>query len=210
MKLSIPLSFPADPGILIAEYQARRIPRHLSDMAGCFFNQAAYDALMTHTNPVIYEMYEMWEAETNADLTYGLGVIYHGKVGNELYMTRGFYRDQHEAARLFTGLRGEGVILAQPGAGPATVEWLREGHVVYVPPGVPHRIVNISLDSILVVSYTYAGPAVRHSLTKEALIFQKLVMDHDGKVGIIDNPRWLERSPAASHRSRRQHTAARP
>jgi glucose-6-phosphate isomerase len=190
----------------MAEYQATRIQRHLSDMWGCFFNQAAYEALLAQANPVVYEMYEMWVAETNADLTYGLGVIYPGKVGNELFMTRGFRRDQHEAARLFTGLRGEGVVIAQPLTGPATVEWVREGHVVYVPPGIPHRIVNTSPDAVLVVSYTYAGPAVRHSLTKEAIIFQKLVMDHDGRVGIIDNPRWMETAKGP----RRQRTAVRP
>ena len=74
-----------------------------------------------------------------------------------------------------------------------SVEELRPGRVLYVPPCWAHRSVNTGATEDLVTFFIYPGNAGHDYGTIEQHGFRKLVVEVNGRPEIIDNPRW--RSP---------------
>jgi glucose-6-phosphate isomerase len=70
-----------------------------------------------------------------------------------------------------------------------SVEELRPGRILYVPPRWAHRSVNTGSGD-LVFLFVYPGNAGHDYGTIERQGFRKLVVEVDGKPQIIDNPRW--------------------
>lgn len=70
------------------------------------------------------------------------------------------------------------------------VEKLQPGGVLYVPPRWAHRSVNVGKDEDLVMFFAYPGNAGHDYGTIETQGFRKLVVEKDGQVEIVDNPRW--------------------
>jgi glucose-6-phosphate isomerase len=71
------------------------------------------------------------------------------------------------------------------------VEKLRADRVLYVPPGWAHRSVNTHAGEDLVTFFVYPGDAGHDYGSIEKQGFRKLVVERDGQVQVIDNPRWL-------------------
>ena len=72
-------------------------------------------------------------------------------------------------------------------------EWAVErssGGKLYVLPRWAHRSVNASLDEDLITFSSYPGDAGHDYGTIEQQGFRKLIIDKDGELAIVDNPRW--------------------
>lgn len=174
----------------LSEYD-NHIERRLSSMRGQFLDQEAYNAMLEQEDSLLYEVYEIKRPEVSGELLHGLSVVHPGKVGDEYYMTKGHFHTVLETAEVYYCLKGEGVMVMETPEGEWAVEPLRPNSVLYVPPRWAHRSVNTSLTEDLVTFFVYPGHAGHDYGTIETQGFRKLVVERDGKMAIVDNPRWL-------------------
>jgi glucose-6-phosphate isomerase len=167
------------------------IYRRLSAMAGQFADRQAYDAMLNEQDRVVYEVYEMKRPEIPGELLHGISVVHPGKVGDEYFMTKGHFHSELETAEIYYCLRGEGVMVMETPEGEWSVEPLRPGSVLYVPPRWAHRSVNTSSEDNLVTFFVYPGHAGHDYGSIEKQGFRKLIVERNALPQVMDNPRWL-------------------
>jgi glucose-6-phosphate isomerase len=167
------------------------VSRRLSAMEGQFVARQAYDAMLNEEDRVIYEVYEIKRPETPGELSHGISIVYPGKVGDEYFMTKGHFHSELETAEVYYCLRGEGVMVMESPEGKWSVESLRPGSVLYVPPQWAHRSVNTGPTENLVTLFVYPSHAGHDYGTIERQGFRKLIVERDAQPQIVDNPRWL-------------------
>ncbi|MEM4355793.1 MAG: glucose-6-phosphate isomerase family protein [Nitrososphaerota archaeon] len=138
---------------------------------------------------VVYEYFEKIFENGGGHLNFGLTILYPGKVGREYFMTRGHFHEK-QAAEIYVGLEGEGLILMQSEDG--RVEWqpLELNRVVYVPPGWGHRTINIGQGK-LVLFFAYPSDAGHDYEIVRVKGFAKLVLEEEGRFVLKDNPRYV-------------------
>jgi len=175
----------------LSEYD-NHIVRRLSAMKGQYLDEPAYAAMLSQ-DPVLYEVYEIKRPESAGELMHGISIVHPGKVGDEYSMTKGHFHTVLDTAEVYYCLKGEGAMVMETPEGEWSVEELRPGRVLYVPPRWAHRSVNTALRGDLVTFFIYPGNAGHDYGTIEQQGFRKLVMEHDGRAQIIDNPRWRAR-----------------
>ena len=117
--------------------------RFLGDLGGCFADTAAYDAALAVGNPLIYAVSSIEPGSGAGDLHCGVGLLMPGRVGSEYFMTRGHLHSWRDAAEIYIGLTGEGVMLLEDEqSGESHLLPLRPQHMVYVPGYTAHRTMN--------------------------------------------------------------------
>lgn len=188
---TVPFTFEVSIADAILSHYDNHIQRRLSSMKGQFLDQAAYDALLSSEDVLLYEVYEIRRPEVAGELLHGLSIVHPGKVGDEYYMTKGHFHTVLETAEVYYCLKGQGLMVMETPEGEWAVEPLRPHTVLYVPPRWAHRSVNTSLSEDLVTFFVYPGHAGHDYRTIETQGFRKLVVERDGQPQIVDNPRWL-------------------
>ena len=144
----------------------------------------------------MYEVYEIKRHELPGELPNGLSIVHPGKVGQEFFMTRGHFHAVLETGEIYQCLGGQGVMVMETPEGDSCVEELRPGRVLVIPPRWAHRSVNTGpVDTTgggidLVTFFVYPGHAGHDYGTIEKQGFRVLVIEEQGQVKIIDNPRW--------------------
>lgn len=129
------------------------VQRHLHDLRGCFADTAAFDAAAAAGNPLIYSVATVEPGNGAGDLHYGVVLLMPGKIGGEYYLTKGHLHSRREAAELYLGLTGEGVMLLEDEFdGESRMVPLRPNGAVYVPGHTAHRTINTGS-----VPLTYLG-----------------------------------------------------
>lgn len=124
--------------------------RHLSDLEGVFGDELARRAAADHGDPLVYRVFAVErDADDPGALSYGLGVVQPGRVGDEYYMTKGHLHTRREAAEVYIGLAGHGIMLLED-ARDGNVRAVAFGRhdVVYVPGHTAHRTVNVGLEPL--------------------------------------------------------------
>lgn len=174
----------------LSEYD-NHIERRLSSMRGQFLDQETYNALLEQGDSLLYEVYEIKRPEVAGELLHGLSIVHPGKVGDEYYMTKGHFHTVLETGEVYYCLKGEGMMVMETPEGEWAVEPLRPNSVLYVPPRWAHRSVNTSPTQDLVTFFVYPGHAGHDYGTIETQGFRKLVVERDGGLAVVDNPRWL-------------------
>jgi glucose-6-phosphate isomerase, archaeal len=167
------------------------ITRRISSMKNQFFDQVAYDAMLSKEDRLLYEVFEIHLPEQAGVLLQGISIVHPGKVGNEYYMTKGHFHSVIETAEVYYCLRGSGYMVMETPEGEWAVEPLRPGQILYVPPRWAHRTVNTGHSEDVVTFFVYPGNAGHDYGSIEKQGFRKLVVERDGSPAIIDNPRWL-------------------
>jgi len=165
--------------------------RRVSDMYDMFADQAAADELIKNGDPKVYEFYEMGAPETAGDLAFGTSITYPGKVGNEFFMTKGHFHTILETAETYYCLSGNGYMLIENPEGDWSAQELEPGKMVYVPPRYAHRSVNVR-DTPLVTFFCFRGDAGHDYGTIMTKGYRKLIVEKNGRVEIIDNPKWKQ------------------
>jgi glucose-6-phosphate isomerase len=176
------------PDETLSEYD-NHIVRRLSAMVGQYQDAQAFTAMLSQ-DPVLYEVYEIKRPESEGELMNGISIVHPGKVGEEYFMTKGHFHTVLDTAEVYYCLKGEGVMVMETPEGKWSIEELHPGYVLYVPPRWAHRSVNTGQLVNLVTFFIYPGHAGHDYGTIEQQGFRKLVVERDGRVQVIDNPRW--------------------
>jgi glucose-6-phosphate isomerase len=158
-------------------------------MRGMYADEAATEALIKNGDPLVYEFYEMGAPEKDSDLAFGSSITYPGKVGNEYFMTKGHFHTILATAEVYYCLSGEGYLLLESPEGDWSAQKLSPGVMVYVPPRYAHRSINTG-STPMVTFFCFRGDAGHDYGTIETKGYRKLLVEKDGRVDIIDNPKW--------------------
>ncbi len=187
---AVPFGFDLNgPDFIPSEYD-NHIQRRLSAMAGQYLDQEAYKQLLTDSDALLYEVFELHRPTVPGELLHGISIVHPGKVGDEFNMTKGHYHEVLDTGEIYFCLKGKGFMVMETPEGEWAVEPLYPGRVLCVLPRWAHRSVNASLDEDLVTFFVYPGDAGHDYGTIEAQGFRKLVVEKDGQPVIVDNPRW--------------------
>lgn len=163
--------------------------RYLSNMRGMFADDAALEAMIKKEDTLIYDFYELGLPETSGDLLFGTSILYPGKVGNEFFMTKGHFHTILDTAEVYYCLSGKGYMLMENPEGDWDAQELTPGKAVYVPKRYAHRSINVGNEP-LVTFFVFRADAGHDYGTIETKGYRKLIVDNNGKVEIVDNPRW--------------------
>lgn len=174
----------------LSEYD-NHIERHLSAMEGQFLDDEAFQRMMEEGDPILYEVYELERPGVAGEIRHGLSVVHPGTVGDEFFMTKGHFHDVLDTSEIYYCLRGQGMMVMETPEGEWSVEPLKPGWVLYVPPRWAHRSVNTGLEESLVTLFAYPSNAGHDYGSIEKQGFRKLILCRNGKPEIVDNPRWL-------------------
>ncbi len=128
------------------------VERRLSDLNSAFADSTAYAAALEEGDPVIYRVYGASAASGEGDLHYGLGVLMPGRVGEEFHLTKGHIHEWREAAEVYIGLAGRGLMLLEDiRTGESETYPLGENRIVYVPGNTAHRTINTGEDPLVYI-----------------------------------------------------------
>src|SRR5208283_2917602 len=124
--------------------------RHLLDLKGCFADAAAFAAAADKGNPLIYSVATVERASGAGDLHFGIGRLMPGRIGREYYFTKGHMHLWREAAEVYVGISGEGVMLLEDHeSGDTRMVPLPPNGAVYVPGNTAHRTVNTGSSPLI-------------------------------------------------------------
>ncbi|HKD46732.1 MAG TPA: glucose-6-phosphate isomerase family protein [Rhizomicrobium sp.] len=164
---------------------ARRTERRLSDLSGMFLDEAAYQAARADDDRLVYSVEAVEPGTGEGDLHYGIGVIYPGRIGREYFMTKGHLHSWREAAELYVGLSGNGVMLLEDEAtGESRMLPLASGCAVYVPGHTGHRTANVG-DTPLSYIGIYPARAGHDYGVYASRNFRCAIVDHGGEPKLI-------------------------
>ena len=187
---TVPYGFELEaPGFVPSQYD-NHLTRRLSAMAGQYADEAAFERMLAEDDVTLYEVYELKRPEVAGELLHGISIVHPGKVGEEFFMTKGHFHTVLETGEIYYCLKGRGVMVMETPEGEWAVEELYPGRVLYVLPRWAHRSVNTGHDEDLVTFFVYPGNAGHDYGTIETQGFRKLVVERDGHMEVVDNPRW--------------------
>jgi glucose-6-phosphate isomerase len=155
--------------------------------------------MLAKEDTLLYEVHEIVRPLVCGEMMSGLSIVHPGKVGNEYFMTKGHFHATLDTAEIYYCFRGEGFMLMETPEGDWSIEDLRPGNVLYIPPRWAHRSINTSPQD-LVTYFVYPGHAGHDYGAIEQYGYRKLVVERDGQPTVVDNPRW--RAPVESHAAR--------
>jgi len=184
------ISFTIDLPSGVPTYYDAHLERNLSAMKGQFMDARAFNSGVESGDPVLYEVYEVSRPAVSGELVHGISILYPGKVGAEFYMTKGHFHTVIDTAEIYYCLQGQGVMVMETPEGNWRVEELIPGSVLYVPPRWAHRSVNTGDKEALITLFAYPGNAGHDYGTIEVQGYRKLIVEENGEMKIIDNPRW--------------------
>jgi glucose-6-phosphate isomerase len=162
------------------------VQRHLHDLRGCFADAAAFAGAAAAGNPLVYSVASVEPASGAGDLHYGVGCLLPGKIGDEYYLTKGHLHSWREAAEVYLGLAGEGVMLLEDeSSGESRMVPLRPHGVVYVPGHTAHRTVNVGQTPLTYLG-VYPAKAGHDYSTIANTNFRCVVVERNGKPTMIE------------------------
>jgi len=168
----------------------KKVEVKLSDLRDFFLSTDVVNQMLSEgKNPIIYQYHEHSQDEVYGHLNFGVTVINPGKIGKEYHLTRGHYHAKEDAAEVYVGLKGEGIMLMQKRDGQAVCLPINRGIVVYVPPFWAHRTVNTGKER-LSFFYVYPSDAGHNYDVIKRGGFAKLIVEEEGKPKIVDNPNF--------------------
>ena len=164
---------------------AKRVERRLSDLKGVFLDEAAYAGACAQGNPLVYSVEAIEPGTGDGDLHYGLGLIQPGRIGREYFMTKGHLHEWREAAELYIGLCGKGVMLLEDEAtGESRMLPLEPGIAVYVPGHTGHRTANVGDKPLTYIGVFPARAGHDYGAYAERN-FRFAIVDEEGKPTMI-------------------------
>ncbi len=170
----------------LSSYDTHSI-RRLSDLAGYFVDEVAYQMLLRQDDPLLYTVYGTNRPAVAGELISGITLLHPGKVGAEYFMTKGHFHAVLATAEVYYCLRGDGMIVLESPEGEGYVEPFPSGAVLHIPPCWAHRTVNVG-DEDLLFFWVCPADAGHDYGTIADKGFRKLVVEQDGLATVIDKP----------------------
>lgn len=166
------------------------VQRRLSDLRGAFDDAQAYATALAQVDPLVYTVSSVEPGPSAGDLHYGLGRIMPGQVGGEYYLTKGHIHRWRDAAEVYIGLGGEGMMLLED---EATAESrslrLASGIVVYVPPRTFHRTINTGATALTYLGVYPAQAGHDYGALAERN-FRHVVVQLNGEPTVMEREAW--------------------
>jgi glucose-6-phosphate isomerase len=165
--------------------------RHLSDLRGCFADPRAYEAALAAGDPLLYSVASVAPAAGPGDLHYAVGRLMPGRVGREYFMTKGHFHASREAAEVYVGLSGQGVMLLEDeSSGESRLIPLRPHHAVYVPGHTAHRTINTGSVPLIYLG-VYPANSGHDYDTVAQRNFRKVVIERNGQPALVGRAEFL-------------------
>jgi glucose-6-phosphate isomerase len=195
MPVIPPAALSLDPSTGRIVNATRHYEKRFQDLSGLYADAAAYAAMLPALGDVV--VYEVWEhraSEAPGDLVFGTSVMRPGRVGDELFFTRGHLHRVPDRAEVYHCLAGTGVMLMEHPDGEVRALPMTPRSIVYVPPHWIHRSVNTGADT-LVTFFSYAADAGQDYAIIERAGGMRVRVVADGAGGwkLVDNPGWRPR-----------------
>ncbi|MCY0899178.1 MAG: cupin domain-containing protein [Firmicutes bacterium] len=109
-------------------------------------------------NPVIYTVFGWQSGDGVTDLLATLTVLNAGRIGRELFHTKGHYHRSPDGAEYITVISGVGCLeVARDADTSPETATLEPGVHVVVPPGYAHRVFNTGDATLVYISVCSAG-----------------------------------------------------
>ncbi len=157
------------------------LERRLGDLADIYADAVAYQKALAHGNPVVYSVSSLEPGDGAGDLHFGLGVIQPGRVGQEFFMTKGHLHAWREAAEVYIGLSGAGLMLLEDErTHQARTVPFGANTIVYVPGFTAHRTVNVGLEPLKYIGVYPAGAGHDYAAIREQNFAQIVLAAPDG------------------------------
>jgi glucose-6-phosphate isomerase len=189
--MDLPFTYTVTQAAVIPSHYDNYLRRTLSSLRGQFVDQETYTAMLSKEDTLIYEVYEVKRPEVYGEMLMGVTVLHPGRIGKEYFMTKGHFHAILDTAEVYYMLKGQGMMVMETPEGQTSVEELRPGKVLYVPPRWAHRSVNTGEED-LSFFFVYPADAGHDYGTIERQGFRKLVTAGKNGVEIIENPRWMK------------------
>jgi glucose-6-phosphate isomerase, archaeal len=158
-----------------------RLERRLSDLEGIYSDAQAYQKTLALGNPVVYSVSSLEPGHGAGDLHYGLGVIQPGRVGQEFFMTKGHLHEWREAAEVYIGLSGAGLMLLEHESGrELRAVPFGANSIVYVPGFTAHRTVNVGTEPLKYIGVYPARAGHDYGAIRERNFAQVVIAAPDG------------------------------
>lgn len=162
-----------------------RVERRLSDLAGIFEDVGAYEAALAAGNPLVYSVESVEPGTGEGDLHFGLGVIRPGRIGREYFMTKGHLHSWRDAAEIYIGLAGLGMMLLEDEqTGESRLLPLEPGCAVYVPGHTAHRTANIGEGPLSYLG-VYSARAGHDYGSIAERNFRYVIIDDGGRPSLV-------------------------
>ena len=173
-----------DPSIGAFE-DAPRVERRLTDLRGSFRDELAFQHALQRGNPLVYSVASFEPADGPGDLHCGLGVLQPGSIGDEYFLTKGHLHDWRDAAEMYIGLSGEGVMLLEDEASrDSRIVPLCANSIVYVPGQTAHRTINTGGQPLVYLGvYPARAGHDYHAISKRP--FQSVVVRREGRACLM-------------------------
>jgi len=166
----------------------KRIIRKVSDVKNMFYDTKAAEELIQKGDPLVYEVIYADVPEEQGHLGHCTTIIYPGKIGNEYFLTKGHYHEKLSTAEIYFCLRGQGRLIMESTDGDCEILEMFPGSASYIPPYWSHRTMNVG-NELLVFYCIFPADAGHDYATIEEQGYPKLVVEIDGKVSVINNPK---------------------
>jgi glucose-6-phosphate isomerase, archaeal len=158
-----------------------RLERRLSDLEGIYSDAQVYQKTLALGNPVVYSVSSLEPGAGAGDLHYGLGVIQPGRVGQEFFMTKGHLHEWREAAEVYIGLSGAGLMLLEhESGGELRAVPFGANSIVYVPGFTAHRTVNVGTEALKYIGVYPARAGHDYGAIRERNFAQVVIAAPDG------------------------------
>lgn len=168
---------------------AKSTQRHLSDLRGCFADAAAFEAALAKSDPLLYRVSSVEPARGPGDLHYGAGILMPGRIGNEYFMTKGHLHQWRDAAEIYIGLAGQGVMLLEDeDSGESRMVPLLPNCAVYVPGRTAHRTMNTGTTPLTYLG-VYPAAAGHDYSTIAQRNFRCMVVECNGVPAMLERGR---------------------
>jgi glucose-6-phosphate isomerase len=130
---------------------SERVVRRLSDLRGLVADEVALRRELERGDRIVYEVFKINVPPIQGHLFFNVTVIHPGKIGEEYHFTKGHYHMNEQAAEIYIGVQGKGLLLMRSYNNFRVIE-MQRGVLAYIPPGWGHRSVNVSHDPFVFLS----------------------------------------------------------
>lgn len=165
----------------------KTILRHLSDVSDIFADAGEAARLVSQENPLIYEFIDLRQALAGSQMSFGLTILYPGRISGEYYMTRGhFHAQDQDGDEVYLGVSGAGRLQLQSRQGESREMDLAPGSLLYTPLAWAHRTINVGREPLVFFSIWPSATAYDYEeITRRGGFPRRAVEQNDA-------PAWVE------------------
>ena len=163
--------------------------RNVSDLAKMFSDKAAIEDILRRGDRLVYEIRYYPFFTSNSDMALGTTIIFPGKVGNEYHMTKGHFHEREDQPEVYHCVQGEGVLQMMTREGEYVSAPWKADTITHIPPQYAHRVVNTGTFPLVFVAVFHVAAGHEYGPIEQRG-FRYKVVEKDGKMAEVSNPRW--------------------